>query len=101
MKLLKIIAAVVLSIALIASGSAALGVFSVDRAVSEDSVSKAITETEIVQELTNEEILKDECAGILSRQAFCQLYSKLLLWETDASEPCSIRQIFSSSFGPY
>ena len=37
MKLLKIIAAVVLSIALIASGSAALGVFSVDRAVSEDS----------------------------------------------------------------
>ena len=56
MKLLKIIAAVVLSIALIASGSAALGVFSVDRAVSEDSVSKAITETEIVQELTNEVI---------------------------------------------
>ena len=27
--------------------------------------------------------------------------SKLLLWETDASEPCGIRQIFSSSFGPY
>lgn len=54
-----------------------------------------------LQELTNEEILKDECAGILSRQAFCQLYSKLLLWETDASEPCGIRQIFSSSFGPY
>ena len=44
-----------------------------------------------LQELTNEEILKDEC----------QLYSKLLLWETDASEPCGIRQIFSSSFGPY
>ena len=54
-----------------------------------------------LQELTNEEILKDECAGILSRQAFCQLYSKLLLWETDASEPCGIRQRFSASFGPY
>lgn len=54
MKVVKIIAAVVLSVALIASGSAAMGVFSIDRAVSEDSVSKAIKDTGIVQELTDE-----------------------------------------------
>ncbi len=56
MKVLKIIAAVLLSVALIVAGSAAMGVFSIDRAVSEDSVSKAVKETGIVQELTDEVI---------------------------------------------
>lgn len=56
MKVIKIIAAIILSIALIGAGSAAMGVFSIDRAVSEESVSKAMEETGIVQELTDEVI---------------------------------------------
>ncbi len=48
----------------------------------------------LLHELTGEEILKDECAGILSLQAFSSLYSMRLLWDADSGSQCGARQMF-------
>lgn len=50
-------------------------------------------------ELTGEEIAKDECAGILSREAFCSLYSRRLIWDADSEKQCGVRQMFLKSNG--
>lgn len=54
MKVLKIVIACILAIALIAAESTALGMFSMDRAVAESNVEKAIDDTDIVQSMTDE-----------------------------------------------
>ena len=46
-------------------------------------------------ELTGEEITKDECAGILRREAFFRLYAKRLLWDADSETQCGVRQMFA------
>lgn len=50
-------------------------------------------------ELTGEAIVKDECAGILSREAFCSLYSRRLIWDADSDKQCGVRQMFLKSNG--
>ena len=52
-----------------------------------------------LEELTGEQILKDECAGILSRKAFCSLYARRLIWDTDSDRQCGIRQMFTKANG--
>ena len=47
-----------------------------------------------LSELTGEDITKDECAGTLSREAFCRLYARRLLWDADSENQCGVRQVF-------
>lgn len=54
MKALKVIAAIIISVLLLAGESAVMGMFSVDRAVSEKTINDTIKETEIVDELVDE-----------------------------------------------
>lgn len=55
--------------------------------------------TRRLSELMDEEIAKDECAGILSRSAFCRLYARRLLWDADSENQCGVQQIFSNQDG--
>lgn len=49
--------------------------------------------------LAGEHVSKEECIGVLSRQAFDALFSQWLLWHTE-SDQCGIRQMFQSPGRP-
>lgn len=44
-------------------------------------------------QLTGDRIQKEECAAVLSRQAFERLYSCLLAWKVDNPRQCSLQQL--------
>ena len=54
MKALKVIAAIVVSLLLLGSEGMAMGIFSVDRALSEETINKTIAETGIIDDLIDE-----------------------------------------------
>ena len=54
MKALKVIAAIVIAVLLLAGESMVMGIFSVDKALSEDNINTAIEETGIIDELVDE-----------------------------------------------
>ncbi len=45
------------------------------------------------EELTSEPIIKEECTGVINRQAFENLYMKWLKWNIDNPKECSILQL--------
>ncbi|CZT55851.1 hypothetical protein [Solibaculum mannosilyticum] len=54
----------------------------------------------LLREITGEEIIKDECSGILTREAFYSLYAMRLIWDTDSDKQCGLRQMFFKSSKP-
>lgn len=56
MKILKVIAAVILAIALLISESLVMGLFSVDKALSEKSINKSLKQTDMISMLVDEAI---------------------------------------------
>lgn len=56
MKILKVIAAVILAVALLISESLVMGLFSVDKALSEKSINKSLNETDMISRLVDEAI---------------------------------------------
>lgn len=56
MKILKVIAAVILAIALLISESLVMGLFSVDKALSEKSIKKSLNQTELISQLVDEAV---------------------------------------------
>ncbi len=49
------------------------------------------------QHITGETVYQDECAGILSQQAFESAYAQWLLWEIDDPTQCSLLQLLDNS----
>lgn len=49
------------------------------------------------EELTGEAVDKDECAGVLTKQAFESLYNKWLLWNAIRKDQCSILQAMQNT----
>lgn len=49
------------------------------------------------QRITGERVYQDECAGILSRQAFESAYAQWLLWEISEPGQCSLLQLLAGS----
>jgi hypothetical protein len=49
------------------------------------------------QRLTGERVYQDDCAGILSRQAFESAYAQWLLWEISEPGECSLTQLLAGS----
>ena len=47
----------------------------------------------LYEELTGESIDKNECAGVLTCQAFESLYHLWLIWNTPTKDQCSIIQV--------
>lgn len=51
----------------------------------------------LFEELTGETVDKDECAGVLTRQAFEALYHMWLIWNTKTKDHCSIKQVLQNT----
>lgn len=51
----------------------------------------------LFEELTDETIDKDECAGVLTLQAFESLYHMWLIWNTKTNDSCSIMQVLQNT----
>jgi hypothetical protein len=47
------------------------------------------------QRITGERVCQDECAGILSRQAFESAYAQWLLWEVSDPTRCNLLQLLA------
>lgn len=63
MKVIKVIVAILVCLLLIAAEGMAMGIFSVDRALSEDTIKKSITESKVVDDVVNE-ALKDSTVSM-------------------------------------
>lgn len=59
MKAVKIIAAIVLCIALLAAEGSAMGLFSVDKALSEESLTESMRDSEIIEQLVDEALAEN------------------------------------------
>ena len=55
--------------------------------------SPLLVEVSTFQEITGEQIDKEECASILTRQAFDAIFAQWLLWEIDDPTRCSLLQL--------
>lgn len=51
----------------------------------------------LFEELTDETVDKDECAGVLTLQAFESLYHMWLIWNTKTKDSCSIMQVLQNT----